>query len=167
LDKLLEIAFAFPRDFLRGFFDAEGHVDVGVSRSLKLSVGAENSGKRLLMRVRLLLIQLNIGSRLYRKREVGSVKVIRNESFVMKRTSYSLVIGILDDVKRFAKMIDFSIYRKAKKLKDALSIIESYKAGSRPSEWKRLYSKKKGEWVCRDFSPRSSKSMLNTKPAAS
>jgi intein-encoded DNA endonuclease-like protein len=154
LDKLLEIAFAFPRDFLRGFFDAEGHVDVGVSRSLKLSVGAENSGKRLLMRVRLLLIQLNIGSRLYRKREAGSIKIIRNESFMMKRTSYSLVVGRLDDVKRFAKMINFSIYRKAKKLEDTLSIIGSYKAGSRSTEWKQLYSKKRGEWVRRNLSPK-------------
>jgi intein-encoded DNA endonuclease-like protein len=154
LKKLLGIAFAFPRDFLRGFFDAEGHIDVRVSRNFKLSVGAENSDKWLLMRVRTLLKQLNMASRLYRKREAGSIKVIRNESFVMKQTSYSLVIGRLDDVKRFASGINFSIYRKTKKLEDALSIIGCYKAGNRPTEWKRLYSKKKGEWVRRNLSPK-------------
>ena len=77
LKKLLGIAFAFPRDFLRGFFDAEGHVDVGissVSSGFKLSIGAENSDKWLLLRVRTLLEQLSIDSRLHRKREAGSIK---------------------------------------------------------------------------------------------
>ncbi|HEV2139417.1 MAG TPA: LAGLIDADG family homing endonuclease [Nitrososphaerales archaeon] len=156
LKKLLAIAFAFPRDFLRGFFDAEGHVDVRASRNFELSVGAENSDKWLLMRVGTLLKQLNISSRLYRKRKAGSIKVIRNQSFVMKQTSYAIDISRLDDVRRFAKMVDFSIHRKAKKLEDALSIIGSYTAGSRPTGWKRL-SKKQGEWVRRSLSPKGIK----------
>ena len=47
LEKILEIAFKFPREFLRGFFDAEGHVDVGITKYLFLSVGAENTSKAL------------------------------------------------------------------------------------------------------------------------
>lgn len=111
LNKLLDIAFAFPRDFLRGFFDAEGHVDVGVSRDLKLSVGAENSDKWLLMRVRFLLKQLNMVSRLYRKREAGSIKVIRNKSFAMKRTSYSRShqqVGRCEEIRKTDRFFDTS-----------------------------------------------------------
>lgn len=78
--------------------------------------------------------------------------MIRNESFVMRRTSYSVIIRRLDDVKRFAKQIGFSILRKAKKLDDALSIIRLFKAKGRPAEWNRLYSKQNGEWVRRDLS---------------
>lgn len=63
LKRLLDIAFAFPRDFLRGFFDGEGHVDVGVTNSLQLSVGAENSNRSLLFRVKKLLHNLRIFSK--------------------------------------------------------------------------------------------------------
>jgi DNA endonuclease len=149
IKKLLKLAFVYPSEFLRGFFDAEGHVDVCASKYFKLSVGVENSNRWLLTRVKLLLNQLDIASRLYRKREAGSIKVIRNESFLMKRTSHSLVIGKMDDVKRFAMVVDFSIHRKAEKLEDALSILRCFGAGSRPTVWKRLYSKEKGEWVRR------------------
>lgn len=160
LKKLLEIALAFPHEFLRGFFDAEGYVNVTITKYLKLSVGVENSAKSLLLRVRKLLQELNMTSRLDRKREAGSIKVIRSKSFVMKRTSYSVVISRVDDVKRFAKEIGFSINRKVQKLDDALFVIGACKAKSRPARWKQLYSKVRGEWVRRDLSSlRSSKSI--------
>ena len=60
LKKLLEIAFKFPREFLRGFFDAEGHVDVAVGNQFHLAVGAENSNKQLLSRAKQLLKSLGI-----------------------------------------------------------------------------------------------------------
>lgn len=153
LKKLLELASAFPREFLRGFFDAEGHVDVTATKSLQISVDAENSNRWLLLRVQKLLNHLHMFSRIDRKREAGSVKVIRNKSFMMKQTSFSVVISRLDDVKRFAKMIGFSILRKANKLDDALSIIRLFEAKNRPAEWKQLYSKENGEWVRRDRYP--------------
>lgn len=93
LNKLLRIAFAYPREFLRGFFDAEGHVDVKITKLLGLSVGAENSNRGLLLGVQRLLKVLGIVSRIDRKRKAGSIKVIRGKAFLMKRTSYSVVIG--------------------------------------------------------------------------
>ncbi len=147
LRKLLELAFAFPREFLRGFFDAEGHVDVSVSEGLELRIGVDNSDLELLMQVRSLLKKLKIASRVERKREAGTIKVIRGETFAMRRTSHSVVIGRVADIKRFAEAVGFSIERKTLKLKDALSVIETYEPKSRTAMWKRLYTKKGGEWI--------------------
>jgi len=148
LKKLLQIALAYPREFLRGLFDAEGHVDVGVGRYLSVSVGADNSSKTLLQRVRQLLKEaLNIDSAIHRKREAGSIKVIRGEAFVMRRTSYSVIITGIDDVTRFAASVGFSIHRKIQKLEDALLICSTVAPRGRPSAWKHLYFKRSGEWV--------------------
>jgi len=147
LRKLLEIAFKFPREFLQGFFDAEGHVDVGVGKQFRLAVGVDNSNKSLLLRVKQLLKELGIPSRLERKRKAGTVMVIRGVTFVKRRTAYDVVIGEVDYIRDFAKEIGFSIRRKNQKLKDALSIIATYVPRTRPAMWNQMYSKIGGEWV--------------------
>ncbi len=148
--ELLELAFAYPREFLRAFFDAEGHVDVGIGRYFQLAVGVENSDKRLLYLIRHVLKGvMGIESRVYRKREAGSIKVIRGKAFSMRRTSYALIIQRLADVRRFDESIGFSISRKSLNLKDALSILTYSDAKERPTLWRRHYSKLKGEWVRR------------------
>lgn len=149
--KLLEIAFAFPREFLRGFFDAEGHVDVGINRYLQLSIGAENTDKSLLQRVRKLLKEMGINSRIDRKRTAGSVQVIRGREFKKRRTSYSLIIGKRDDIERIVERVGFSIQRKVGKVNDALSLNANVSPAERPQAWKQLYLKKRGEWVKRDL----------------
>lgn len=159
LKKLLEIACVFPQEFLRGFFDAEGHVDVSAGRYFQLFVGAENSDRFLLRKVGELLRTLGIDSRIQRKREAGSIKVIRNTLFVMRRTSYSVMIGRMGDVKRFAAEVGFSIHRKTQKLEDALSIIASASTGDRTAEWNLTYFKSRGEWMRRSSSVITSKSI--------
>jgi len=101
----------------------------------------------------MLLWELGITSRIERKREAGTVKVIRGMTFVMRRTSYSVVIGRITDVRRFAEEIGFSIQRKTQKLEDALSIIATHEPRIRPEMWERLYSKVGGEWVRRESAP--------------
>lgn len=151
LKKLLELAFAFPSEFLRGFFDAEGHVDVGIGKYLSLTVGAENSDRLLLLRVKQLLkTSLNVDSTIHRKRKAGSIKVIRGKAFAMRRTSYSLSVSGLDDIKKFATAVGFSIQRKVKKLQDALLIRTSKTPKERPVAWRRLYHKQGGEWRRKD-----------------
>jgi len=151
LRTLLEFAFKYPREFLRGFFDGEGHVDVSATWGFRTSVGAENSDRFLLLRIRLLLKKkFQIDSKIYCKRKEGSVKTIRGKSFIMKRTSYGLNIGKVDDVKIFARKIGFSIFRKSQKLDDALSIMAAHIGKSRNAKRRQLYLKKKGEWVRRD-----------------
>jgi hypothetical protein len=146
--KLLKLAFAFPREFLRGFFDAEGHVDVSASDSFRLCVGAENSDRILLVRIKtILLASFGIHSRINRKRRVGTRKTIRGESFQMKRTSFSLMVGRLDSVMKFADEIGFSILRKSQKLEDALTVFEKCGRRNGSTAWNELYTKKRGEWV--------------------
>ncbi len=150
LAKLLEIASVFPREFLRGLFDAEGHVDVGVGRTLHLTVGAENSDRHLLLYARRLLDSLGIDSRIYQKRRAGSSKVIRGAEFLMKQTSYSLVIGKIECMRVFAEEVGFSISRKLGKMQDAIRLIDAVEAPARPRSWVQLYSKEKGEWIRRE-----------------
>lgn len=85
--ELLELALFYPSEFLRGLFDAEGHVDVAAEREFRVHVGAENSSSELLIAVRRILSEVfDIDSSIYRKRKSGSLKVIRGERFRMRRT---------------------------------------------------------------------------------
>jgi DNA endonuclease len=147
LKKLLEIAFVFPREFLRGFFDAEGHVDVGVGREFHLAVGAENNDKQLLSKAKRLLESLGIKSRIEQKRKAGSLKIIWGRAFAMRRTSYALMIRGVTNIKKFAANVGFSIHRKERKLLDAITTIDSVAPADRPRAWKQHYRKERGEWV--------------------
>lgn len=149
-NKLFRIAFAYPRDFLRGFFDAEGHVDVAAGNSFSLAVGAENSNRTLLVRIRQILqTEFKINSTILRKRRSGTLKVIRGQAFLMRQTSFSLMIRKLRDLKTFGKQVGFSISRKNQKLRDALIISENHPWKKMPIEWRQLYIKQRGEWVRR------------------
>jgi hypothetical protein len=155
LRQLLRIAFAYPREFLRGFFDAEGHVDVNATEAFQFRVGAENSNRMLLLRIgESLRTVFHIRSRIQRKRKSGSLKVIRGQPFRMRKTSYSLLILRLPDLQSFKEQIGFSISRKSQKLVDALNIFASYSYDERPVIWRKLYLKLRGEWV-RRHSPSS------------
>jgi len=153
--QLLQTAFVYPREFLRGFFDAEGHVDVNGTETFQFYVGAENSNRMLLRRIaESLQTVFHIRSRIRRKRKSGSLKAIRGQPFRMRKTSYSLLILRLADLQSFKEQIGFSISRKSQKLADALNIFASYRNDERPAIWRKLYSKLRGEWV-RRLSPSS------------
>jgi len=151
LKELLELAFAYPLEFLRGFFDAEGHVDVRVSgKRFSVSAGVENSNISLLRRIKqILLTECQIGSVINRKRKAGSLKVIRGKAFRMRKTSFTLMINRLNDLQKFAKQIGFSITRKNQKLEDALSIVAKHRPKERAEKWAQDYIKLRGEWVKR------------------
>jgi intein-encoded DNA endonuclease-like protein len=150
LKQLLEIAFVFPEGFLRGFFDAEGHVDVCASRDFRVSAGVENSNRELLLRIRQVLSErFQIDSVIDKKRESGALKVIRGKPFQMRKSSFSLLILRIHGLRRFQEEIGFSISRKNQKLADALVISENYRWMERADRWRQTYSKLGGEWVKR------------------
>lgn len=168
LRKILELAFAYPVEFLRGFFDAEGHVDVRASgEGFSISAGVENSNIRLLRRIKQILLTLcQIGSVINRKRKAGSLKVIRGKAFRMRKTSFTLMINRLDDLQKFAKQIGFSITRKNQKLEDAFSIVAKYRPKERAEKWAQNYLKLRGEWVNRkSHSSNESKVLMKDCPA--
>ncbi len=150
LKRLLRLASAFPGDFLRGFFDAEGHVDVTATVTFSVSAGVENSNVTILAKIKtLLLTAFQIAPKINRKRESGSPKTIRGKSFIMRKTSFSLMIRRFSDLQRFSEFIGFSISRKNQKLLDALMISMSYSSKERPAKWQEMYTKRGGEWVKR------------------
>lgn len=68
-------------------------------------------------------------------------KITRTKDlFILKCTSF-------ESIKKFSKLIDFSIKRKKEKLSDAIRIIENFKSCERSIEWKKLYYKNKKQWV--------------------
>ncbi len=157
LKKLFELALAFPCEFLRGFFDAEGHVDVSAEHEFHLRVGAENSNKDLLSRVeRVLMGVFGTTPRINQKRKAGTNMIIRGEKFTKRKTSFSLLMSRTKDVESFAARVGFSISRKQEKLDDALGVVRSYRWKDRSAAWKVLYSKRRGEWI---------KRTNNTRPA--
>ncbi|MDA4127121.1 MAG: hypothetical protein OK452_07970 [Thaumarchaeota archaeon] len=150
MKELIDIGFVFPSEFLRGFFDAEGHVSVaaGPSNSFQLKVGAENSNRRLLEGTRKILWKAcQIHSTFSRKRESGSRKVIRGKPFLTRRTSFDLSILRLSDVRKFEERIGFSIIRKNQKLRDALMISERYRWKERSACLEAALRKAKGRMV--------------------
>ena len=161
LSKLLEIAFKFPREFLRGFFDAEGHVDVGCTKSFSLKVGATNTDRTMLIKIkRMLKKELGIDSYLNKKRAAGSVMVIRSRTFALRRTSYELIMSSRESVKKFTEEVGFTIFRKSQKAKDALFIVVKFKPKDRSAVWKQLYYKVAGEWVRRDWAEKQNQRVL-------
>ncbi len=152
--KLLNLASAFPREFLRGFFDAEGHVDVSAGSQFQIRLGAENSDRYVLKRVQHILKEVfGIDSKINRKRESGTKKTIRGKQFTMRRTSFTVLVNRIRDVEVFARRIGFSIARKQEKLNDAVVVARVFPWQNRRDAWKALYSKTRGEWLKRANSP--------------
>ena len=107
LDKHRSIIDAYPREFLRGFFDGEGHVG-GYKRGRCVYgyISAKNTNFAVLKYVRELLNRLSICCTLYKIRESKR----KCKPYLM------MTINRGKDVKRFYKMVGFSIGRKARKL---------------------------------------------------
>ena len=76
--------------------------------------------------------------------------VIRDVTFVKRQTSLSLVLRGVDNARKYADSVGFSIQRKSQKLNDALSIIGAVSPRNRAAAWERLYLKRSGEWIRRE-----------------
>jgi intein-encoded DNA endonuclease-like protein len=150
VSELVVLASAFPREFLRGFFDAEGFVSVTAGNLFRVDVGLDNTEQYLLVRVGTILRKsFNLDSMIQRKRESGSIMSIRGHTFLKRRTSFCLTIRRMDGIKRFGNLVGFSISRKQQKLVDALEVLQLKGQRNRLVAWKHLYFKQKGEWIRR------------------
>ena len=114
MKELREITSLFPRDFLRGFFDAEEHVNVGSGSGFQAAVGAENSGKPLLLRVELLLEEPGVAFRFDRKRKAGTINTIGGIGSAMRKTMYAVLIGKVAEVRKSAKLKDSQFIGRAR-----------------------------------------------------
>jgi DNA endonuclease len=136
LSKLLTIALRFPREFLRGIFDAEGWVGVSkVHNRLTLHVGIAMSNKVIIQTVRSVLIN-RFGIAVtgpYLKK--GKPSVIKGRHIDFKRDVYDIRISTHNDVRKFSELVSFSIKRKREKLGKALQLLRTHDSRTALSIW--------------------------------
>ncbi len=119
---LFEVAKAYPREFLRGFFDSEGTV-VFNRKSRALHVSASNYDLDVLTLCKELLKKLDIDSRIYLHRRKGTPVNIRGKMYQYNSDLYRISIQRRRSVFNFYREVGFSIQRKQLKLKEALDLL--------------------------------------------
>jgi intein-encoded DNA endonuclease-like protein len=107
--NLLSSPRSLKTEFLQGFFDSEGHVDVKYKRVSAISINIDG-----LNGIKNLLDSLQIRS------TIRSVKIIRGK----RRKSYNINIEDRKSIELFHKFIGFGIKRKSNQLD---SLVKSYK----------------------------------------
>ncbi len=121
-ERLFDVAKAYPREFLRGFFDSEGTV-VFNKKSRTLHVSASNYDLEVLTLCEELLKKLDIDSRIYLHRRKGTPVNIRGKMYRYNSDLYRITIQRRASIFNFYKEIGFSIQRKQLKLEGALELI--------------------------------------------
>ena len=115
-ERLFEVAKEYPAEFLRGFFDSEGCVEVWKGREV-IAISASNYDLDVLEFARILLEQLGIHSRIYRIKRKGQVSKIRGDTYRYNSDLHALKIYRRNDIRRYVDMIGFTIRRKLEKAK--------------------------------------------------
>jgi len=130
------IAYMFPSEFLKGFFDGDGGVNIGVStKQFIVFIHCANTDSELIDFVEKLLKRMGISPHKYR---------VQRKS----KDIHTIYITSKQDIEKFTYKIGFNIKRKQEKLEDALKILKSYGTGKRAiEEWMKLYFKRKGRWI--------------------
>lgn len=142
-DSIRETAKQYPREFIRGFADAEGSPAVSVGRSrrvLGVCIVMVNANRALLDFVRSLLrVKFAVGSRVFLER--------KRHRMWSKLPCYHLAIGRREDQRRFADTVGFGMQRKQEKLLVALSLLGTLGPSDAVPEWQRLYEKHGRTWI--------------------
>jgi len=115
-EKIYQYLCLFPADACRGFFDAEGSVDVKSK-----FVEASNTSLKLIRIVQKLLQQLGISSKIHewRRRDLYFMK--NGKMYRRKEIVYRLRICGKEELFRFYKLVGFTLSRKQKRLEALLS----------------------------------------------
>jgi len=118
-ERLFEVGRAYPRKFLRGFFDSEGTV-IFSKNSKMLYVSASNYDTEVLRLCQDLLDGLKIHSKIYLHRKKGTPVNIRGRIYHYSNNLYEIRIHRRDSVLKYLQNIGFSISRKQAKLENGL-----------------------------------------------
>lgn len=112
-EGLFEVAGAYPRKFLRGFFDSEGSAVVSKGR---VKVLASNYDIEVLRLCQNLLEGLGIHSKTYKTKHKGQLVVIRGKQYRYNSDLFTLTINRKESVYRYTREVGFSITLKQNKL---------------------------------------------------
>ncbi len=121
LAKLKPCISAFKVDFLRGFFDAEGYVSIGVDVSAKRvaeAIGAANSNIEYIRLVRRLLAEMDIDTTTRVTNRKGEPMTIRGRTWIRKRDVHHVLIARNKSRRRFIEVVGFRNPAKQEKLGD-------------------------------------------------
>lgn len=112
-ERLFDVARAYPREFLRGFFDSEGSVIVTKNR---IRVEACNYDWEVLELCRKLLDNLGIHSKIYKTKQKGQTVAIRGKEYRYTSDLFTIKIYRIASVYRYMQEVGFTISRKQNKL---------------------------------------------------
>ena len=148
IDELRDHVAPFPKEFLRGFFTAEGCPSVNVSRTggLRLNVGVvvSNSYKPYMVLTESLLRELGLHPGAIR---LNMAAGRQTNVAVASQSGWLLSISRLEEVQVFFETIGFADSEKQTKLGDALLLIEEYGSKNASIQWAKHYSKRGRTWV--------------------
>lgn len=136
LGKLLAVALCYPREFLRGIFDAEGFVTVTrLDGRLAVHVGLGMSNRRIVEAVLVTLLR-RFGIRAvgpYHRKAVP--RVIQGRLANFSRDFYEIRVERFSDIQTFADLVGFSIQRKQEKLEAAVRLIRTRGSRNALAAW--------------------------------
>jgi len=148
LAELVSFIDAYPADFIRGFFDAEGTAVVFVSESrLQVAVTVSNSNREILQYISCLL-EKKFGSfsTLRIARNPGTY-VIRGQPVIFKRPVFRLSILRIRDVEQYAKLINFASIPKRQRLEEGIAHLRQYGRQGAATHWLIGHRKVNSRWV--------------------
>ena len=123
--------------FIRGFFDAEGSMDVIYNRR---QIVLTQNNEKMLLQIKSLLLDIGIQSKFVKK----------------KFDSDKLIISLLENLEKYYNLIGFSIRYKQEKLKEAIIYLKKCKAHEKEKYWEVLR-----HWLKSKKSIRSSAKEVN------
>lgn len=137
LSALLAVALKYPRDFLRGVFDAEGFVSVGKDgKRLRIYIGMAMSDRRILSTVQRTLIDY-FGLKVtgpYRNK--SGPRVVQGHVAKFRRDVFVIHISSLQDIEGFATNVGFAMKRKRDRLREALNLLHSHDSTEALEIWR-------------------------------
>ncbi len=118
----------FVKEFLQGFFDAEGyascHVDVRHRRVGNFQVGIANTNLEYIQTVTSLLATFGLAGRRRRTNKRGQTMTIRGRTWIRRNDVYHATLNSMPKVLKFKENIGFRNRAKSEKLNDLVCAMQ-------------------------------------------
>ena len=126
-NDLLKVINTSESSFIRGFFDAEGCINIKYQKGrIYPRIFLTNSDIRLIDYVKDYLQKIGISSNIQINTKGGKEKTILGKNTKTMKDCYNLSIENISGVKKFADEINFTVNRKKDKLNKVIGDIEKY-----------------------------------------
>ena len=150
--ELLETSKPYLKDFLRGFYDAEGYPVICASKNgLKIWIELCNTNKEFLDTIAKVFKEKFDITTTYRIGVKEGDKIIaRGKEYFSNFTVYYLVIRKLEDIYKFYNEIGFTIKRKQEKLAYVLYLLLKYDSKTALEKFREKFIKVGREYVLKE-----------------